>query len=158
MLNSIITPLKTILTRKPPIFVLVPFVFAAIIVLLKWGITPVAPAVFFLAGTGLGIYFMDIAEVFFRLQPSPFRTAVFCAGFAVVAAFVVSSTGSAFASGLVFAVYITLLLWQLGEFSVAGHLGSWYEMFVGRVSRDTQLAGLGIFILFFAVITWIFLH
>lgn len=158
MFQSVLSDARRIILRKPPVFVLVPFAWAIFIIAVKWGIYPVLPSVLFLLGCGMGIYFLDLAEVFFRLNPSPFRSVVFLTGFTIVSLYVVSSAGSSLASGLVFAIYLTLILWQTGEAIILKNFDSWYEMFVGTVNRSVQWGIYLAFIFIFAFETWIFLH
>ena len=106
----------------------------------------------------VGVYFLDIAEVFFRLNPSPFRSVVFAAAFALVSLFIVTSSGSVLASGLVLSVYLTLILWQIGEWGIQGSVGSWYKMVEGPVAIQTQKLLLVGFIVVFLLNTFLFIR
>lgn len=139
-----------ILKEKSPIFILTILIYLCIVGLLTWGIKPPLQALWYLAGGLIGIFFLDIAEAFFRLTPSPFRSIVFAAAFAGVSFFVISSSGSMIAAGLVLSLYFTMILWQVGEWRVTGNLNSWYQMVAGPVPTRTQqwvlIAFVGLFL------------
>ena len=140
---------KNVLLKKPAFFVVVSLVYLVFVGFLKWRFAPPVTSLWYLAGGILGIYFLDIAEVFFHLSPSPFRSVVFAAAFAGVSFFVVSSSGSNIATGLVLSLYLTLILWQIGEWQIHGNLSGWYQMVAGPVAEATQrwilLAFIGLF-------------
>ncbi len=147
-----------VIARKPPLFLIISLVYLALTAFLKWGMPPLTDAIYFAIGGVLGIFFLDIAEVFFNLTPSPFRTIVFVAGFAVVSFFIVSSSDSQLAKGLVLSLYLTLLLWQLGEWQVRGNLASWYAMVAGEVAVSMQQWVLIGFLVLFLVETYLFVQ
>ncbi len=128
-----------IIRKKPLVFLVISVVYALGVGVMKWGIAWPPQAFLYFAGAIMGVYFLDAAEVFFRLTPSPFRSIVFIAGFAIVSFFVVTSSGSFVGSGLVLSLYLSLLLWQIGELAVAGNLNSWYRMVSGVPQRAHQL-------------------
>ncbi len=129
---------KAVLRQKPRIFVYISLIYLLIIVLAKWVLHPSLDALWFFAGGALGIYFLDAAEIFFALNPSPFRSVVFGALFAAVAFFVVTSSTGTIGSGLVLSLYLQMLLWQIGEWKVTGNVNSWYRMVAGPVSPSSQ--------------------
>lgn len=145
-----------VVARKPPLFLIISLLFLALTAFLRWGIALSTDAVYFAVGGALGIFFLDIAEVFFSLSPSPFRSVVFAAGFAIVSFFVVSSSDSLLGKGLVLSLYLTLLLWQLGEWQLRGNLESWYRMVAGSVSVQVQQWLLIGFVVLFLVETYLF--
>ncbi len=147
-----------IINRKPVLFVVAALGYLTIVGFLKWWITPPWTALWFMAGGMLGIYFLDIAEVFFNLTPSPFRSIVFSAAFVLVSFFVVTSSGSLLASGLVLSLYLTLILWQLGEWQVRGNLSSWYQMVAGPVEQNIQRWGVVLFTFIFLVESYLFIR
>lgn len=147
-----------IIVRKPLIFLTVSLAYLLLVGFLKWRLVPPISALWFLVGGAIGIYFLDIAEVFFHLTPSPFRSIVFCALFVIVSFFIVTSSGSFLASGLVLSLYVTLILWQAGEWQLRGNLDSWYRMIAGPVSGKTQQAGLIVFGAFFLLETILFIR
>lgn len=130
--------LRVLLQRKPIIFLFGNFCYVVLAYLLRWNIHPTMNAVWFFVGSILGMYFLEAAEEFFRLDPSPFRSIVFVGLFAIVSFFVVSSSGSFLAIGLVLSIFLTLLLWQLGEWVTAKHLNRWYEMLADPVPIRVQ--------------------
>jgi hypothetical protein len=102
--------IEELIKRKPPIFLIVSLAYLAGVGFLKWQIHPPIWALAYLGGGLLGVYFLDIAEVFFSLTPSPFRTITFQALFVLVSFFVITSSGSLLATGLVLSMYLTMLL------------------------------------------------
>lgn len=147
-----------IIRKKPLLFVVTSLVYLLLIGFLKWQVRPPVFAVWFLVGGVIGVYFLDAAERFVALTPSPFRSIVFLALFVIVSFFVVTSSGSLLASGLVLSLYLSLLLWQLGEWEVAKNLSSWYRMVAGPVSVSVQQWVLVIFIIIFLIETYLFLR
>ncbi len=99
-----------IIRRKPPLFLLLSLGFLVLVGVVKWRISPPLAAMWYVAGGLVGVYFLDAAEVFFALDPSPFRSHVFAGAFAVLALFVLTSSGSLLAQGLVLSIAVTLVL------------------------------------------------
>lgn len=150
--------IKAIVQKKPQLFFIVSIGYLLLTGFLRWKLQPVSGALLYLAGGIVGIYFLDTAEVFFNLTPSPFRSIVFQTLFAAVSFFIISSSGSLFASGLVLILYLTLLLLCLGELKVVGNLGSWYRMVAGDVPVKTQRIILVIFTGIFLLETYLFIR
>lgn len=146
-----------IIRRKPLMFLIVSLGYLIVVGLLKWHLTPPLTALWFLVGGAIGVYLLDGAEVFFALNPSPFRSVVFLAAFIVVSLFVTTSSGSLLAQGLVFSLYLSLILWQVGQWQYSGNLNDWYRMVASPVSTTGQRWGLILFILIFVVETLLFL-
>ena len=96
--------------------------------------------------------------MFFHLSPSPFRSIVFAAAFVVVSLFVVTSSGSMLASGLVLSLYLSLILWQVGEWHVRGNLNEWYRMITGPVPAGCSGGEWCYFIVLFFVETYLFIR
>ncbi|MBI3577283.1 hypothetical protein HY086_04560 [Candidatus Gottesmanbacteria bacterium] len=142
---------EELIKRKPTIFLIVSLTYLVAIGLFKWQIHPPFLGLAYLAGGLLGVYFLDIAEVFFSLTPSPFRTITFQALFVLVSIFVVTSSGSFLATGLVLTMYLTMLLWQVGEWKVSGNLSGWYRAIAAPVpvpiQRSILIAAVVIFLL-----------
>ena len=149
---------KELIRSKPRIFVYITGVYLLVMVLIKWLTNPSLDALWFFVGGAIGIYFLDAAEIFFGLQPSPFRSIVFGTLFAVVAFFVVTSSASMVGIGLVLSLYLQMLLWQVGEWRVNKNLDSWYRMGAGPVSIYTQRSILIIAFIIFLVETIIFVR
>lgn len=155
-----------IIKKKPLVFLIISIVYALGIGVVKLGIPSASlkasawpwEAGLYFAGAILGVYFLDGAEVFFRVSPSPFRSIVFMAAFAVVSFFIVTSSGSFVASGLVLSLYLSLILRQVGEMQIAGNLNSWYRMVAGSVSISVQRWILFVFIAFFVLETVLFIR
>lgn len=150
--------MKELIRSKPRIFVYITSVYLLLLVLLKWLTNPSLDALWFFLGGAIGIYFLDAAEIFFGLQPSPFRSIVFGALFAIVAFFVVTSSASMVGIGLVLSLYLQMLLWQVGEWRVNKNLDSWYRMVAGPVSASTQRTILIVSFVIFFVETILFVR
>lgn len=155
-----------IIKKKPVLFLAVSVAYALVVGVLKWGIPSASlrvnawppQAFLYFIGAILGVYFLDGAEVFFNLKPSPFRSIVFAVGFTVVSLFIVTSSGSFVASGLVLSLYLSLILWQIGELQISGNLNSWYRMVAGAVSLNIQQWILFVFMAFFILETFLFIR
>ncbi len=146
-----------IVKRKPPLFLILSLGYLILVGLLKWQIHPPIGAFLFLLGGAIGVYFLDGAEVFFALNPSPFRSIVFVGAFVIVSLFVSTSSGSLLAQGLVFSLYLTLILWQVGQWQYSGNLNDWYVMIATPVSVTVERWGLILFTLIFLIETALFL-
>jgi len=131
--------LKQIIKAKPQWVVLLIFSYILILGVLKWRITPDLTTVYYLIGGLFGVYFMDIAEVVFDIHPSPFRSILFVLLFGVVSFFVVTSSGSTFAIGLVLSLYFTLFLMAAEEWQEKGNLNGWYTLFKVSPQKHMQL-------------------
>src|SRR3989344_2232475 len=149
---------NTLIRQKPRIFVYITAAYLLAVVLLKWLFHPSFDALWFVLGGAIGIYFLDGAELFFALNPSPFRSVVFQALFAVVAFFVVTSSTSTMGSGLVLSLFLQMVLWQVGQWNAFGNLDSWYRMVAGSVEPKTQRLILGVSGIVFLVETYIFVR
>jgi hypothetical protein len=146
-----------IVKRKPPLFLIVSLGYLILVGLLKWHLSPPLGALWFLIGGAIGVYFLDAAEVFFALNPSPFRSVIFAGAFVIVSLFVATSSGSLLAQGLVFSLYLTLILWQVGQWQYSGNLDDWYRMIAAPVTTTVERWGLIIFTLIFLIETFLFL-
>ncbi len=149
---------KELIRNKPRIFVYISLVYFLLVGLLKWVMHPSLDALWFFLGGAIGVFFLDAAEIFFALNPSPFRSVVFGALFSVVAFFVVTSSTGTIGSGLVLSLYLQMLLWQIGEWRINGNLNSWYHMVAGPVAETTQRSILIISMVIFIVETYIFIR
>ena len=129
---------RELIRNKPRIYLYASIVYLLIVILLKWVRHPSPDAVWFLIGGGIGMFFLEAAEIFFALRPSPFRSIVFGVLFSVVSFFVVTSSESPVGIGLVLSLYFQMILWQVGEWRIRGNLDSWYRMVTDVVSPATQ--------------------
>ena len=120
--------IKAILKAKPRWIVLLIFSYILILGVLRWRLSPDLSTVFYLLGGLAGVYFMDFADLVFDIHPSPFRSIVFILFFGVVSFFIVTSSGSMFATGLVLSLYFTLFLLQAEEWQEFKNLNSWYTL------------------------------
>lgn len=147
-----------IIQGKPPLFVIAGLIYLLAVGFFRWQMTPSLDTLYFLGGGFLGIYFLDIAEAFFHLAPSPFKSIVFVGLYTAISFFVVTSSSSFVARGLVLTVYLMLLLLQISEWRKTGNLVSWYEMVAGVVSVSTQELLLAVFGVIFFVETYLFIR
>jgi hypothetical protein len=130
--------LKAIIQAKPKWVVLLIFAYSVILGVLKWRLAPDISTVYYLVGGLAGVYFMDLADLVFDVKPSPFRSIIFVILFGAVSFFVVSSSGSMFATGLVLSLYFTLLLLQAEEWQEYRNLNTWYTLVKAPPSAKTQ--------------------
>lgn len=149
---------KEILRRKPSAFLISSVAYFLIVIFTKWWIYPTLSTIFFLVGAGVGLYFLDIAEVLFSVHPSPFRTIVFFALFAVVSLFVITSSASMLATGLVLSIFLTMLLWQIGEWTLMKNLNSWYRVLADPVPASVQRIIMYLSVIVFLIETSIFIR
>ncbi len=140
----------TLFIRKKPLFFLsVSLIYLALTAFFRWGLHPEWGILTYVIGGFLGIYILDAFEEFIRITPSPFRSVVFVGGFVVVSLFVVTSSVGFVAKGLVGTIYITLILWMLGEWQSTGTLNSWFTMIATPTSvRQQQIFTIIFFALF----------
>jgi hypothetical protein len=150
--------LKQIISRKPLLFLVISLGYLGLLGFVKWFIHPPLDAVWFILGGLIGVYLLDVAEVFVAISPSPFRSIVFAGAFVVLSLFVVTSANSMLADGLVLTLYLSMLLWQLGEWQISGSLNTWYRTVEEPVSVSRQRWGMIIFAAFFVVETLLFLR
>ncbi len=147
-----------IIQKKSSGAVLIHLLYFLFIGFAKWRLTPAVPTLLFFTGGLVGMYFLDVAEEFFNLSPSPFRSVVFIIGFTLVSFFVVTSTGSMLGIGLVLSLFLTLIIWQATEWRRQGNLNRWYMMIAGVLPQYMQRLVLVAFILLFIVETVLFLR
>lgn len=150
--------LRQLIRRKPQIFLIISLVYIFITGILKWHTSFVWDMVWFPLGGLLGVYFLDAAELFFAVSPSPFRSIFFMALYSIVGFFVVSSSANGFGSGVVLIVYLQLLLWQYGQWKVQGNLDSWFRVPTGSVPIMTQRAALLAFVGVLLLQTYFFIR
>lgn len=147
-----------IIRKKPLVFLVVSVAYTLGVGVLKWSIAWPPQAFLYFSGALIGVYFLDAAEVFFNLTPSPFRSIVFMAAFVVVSLFIVTSSGSFVGSGLVLSLYLSLLLWQIGELQITGNLTSWYRMVSGVPVVNQQKWMVVLLAAVFLVETYLFIR
>ena len=120
--------LKAVIQTKPSWIVFLIFTYIVILGVLKWRTTSDVTTVYYLVGGLIGVYFMDIAALLFDVSPSPFKSIIFVILFGAVSFFVVTSSGSMFARGMVLSVYLSLLLSQAEDWQEYHNLDSWYVL------------------------------
>ena len=150
--------ITAIISRKPLLFLFISLAYLILVGFFKWFIHPPLGAVWFILGGVIGVYLLDATEVFVAITPSPFRSIVFAGAFVVLSLFVVTSANSMLADGLVLTLFLSMLLWQLGQWQITGNLNAWYRMVEGPVSVSRQKWGMIIFAALFVVETLLFLR
>lgn len=150
--------LKQIISRKPPFFLVISLGYLGLLGFAKWFIHPSLETLWFIFGGVIGVYLLDAAEVFVAITPSPFRSIVFAGAFVILSLFIVTSANAMLADGLVLTLYLTMLLWQIGEWQITGNLNSWYRMVEGPVAPALQRWGTIIFTILFVIETLLFLR
>ena len=148
--------LLTIIKRRPPMLLVLPLVYLFMMALVKWQLSPQIGTVYFLVGGVVGLFFMDAAEVFFKLEPSPFRSILFAAGLAVVSTFLITSSDSFTAIGLVLSLSLNIILWQLGEWQLRKNMNSWYQLIAVQVKPEVQRVISACFVLLFLIQSLLF--
>ncbi|MBU1327094.1 hypothetical protein KKB64_04285 [Patescibacteria group bacterium] len=146
-----------IIRKKPLMLLATSLSYICLTGLLKWRLNLPIEAIWYITGGLLGVYFLDFAEEFFHLTPSPFRTMVFAGLFTVVSLFIVSSSVSFVGRGLVLSVYLTMILRLVAEWRVCGNLDSWCRMVAGPVSAQAQRWLFAAFFLVFILATALFI-
>lgn len=147
-----------LLKCKPRLYLISAALFTASLILIKWNLHPDWSIIWFILGSIIGIYFLDFAEHFFKLNPSPFRSVIFQALFLVVSLFIITSAGSFLASGLVLNFYLQLVLLEVGEWQLTGSVHNWYRLLPESISPKSEKIGALIFIAGFVGVTILFLR
>lgn len=157
-MNTAVQFFTDILRKKQTVFIVLPLLFLFVTAFIKWFRFPSIDTLLYAFGGIIGIFFLDIAEELFHVSPSPFRSILFFALFICVSFFIITSSGSALASGLVLSLYLTLLLWQIGEWRVTGATESWYRMVAVSVPVASQRWIYGVSWALFVVLTGLFIR
>jgi hypothetical protein len=150
--------IKAIIRRKPLYVSVLSLVFTVGLILIKWNIHPTVVTLLFFGGAVIGYFMLDFAEVFLKLTPSPFESVIFCAGFTAVSLFIITSSGSAVASGLVLIMYLTLIVRLIHYWKQNGNLNNWFQMLSDPIPQKNQLYILIIFIFIFCLESFIYLR
>lgn len=130
--------LKQIIFSIPFVLFITSFLYLLAIGLLKWGMAPTANALWLITGGIIGIYFLDIAEAVFAVKPSPFRSIIFLVLFVLVSFFIITSSGSTLAVGLVLTLFLHFLWLLLAEWKKIGNITSWFQMTAVNPSPSVQ--------------------
>jgi hypothetical protein len=149
--------IKQRLLAKPPFLVIIPTVYFLILIFIKWKLALPIDALWFFVGAMLGIFLLDIAEVYSNVNPSPFRSILFCGALLVLGFYIVTSTNEAIAKGLILSLLLTLVLYQYGEWLVKKNLDTWYALFIGSVPEIVEKIVLVIFTVLFVFESFLFL-
>lgn len=156
LVSDISDMIKDIVRLKPFQYVVINSVILLFIGFFHWYRNISFDVFWFLLGGVFGIYFIDVADGIVSMRPSPFRSVIFQILFAIISFFLITSSTSYFAIGLVLSSFIQMLLIQLDEWKRLRNLDSWYHMIDVNVGPSIQrniLAGffvlLGVQILLF---------
>lgn len=135
--------------KKQYLPLLITVFYLIFLIIFHWGFKVKPEILLFLAGGILGVYFLDLADVLFKISPSPFKNVLFQAIFVPFSLFVLTSSGSLFGTGLVLLIFGNMLLSQWQEFAKNGNIGSWFWIVKKEFDISTQQ-------LYFAVMVGIF--
>lgn len=135
--------------KKQYLPLLITVFYLIFLIIFHWGFKVKPEILLFLAGGILGVYFLDLADVLFKISPSPFKNVLFQAIFVPFSLFVLTSSGSLFGTGLVLLIFGNMLLSQWQEFAKNGNIGSWFWIVKKEFDIPTQQ-------LYFAVMVGIF--
>ncbi len=142
--------------QKPVLLVAVPLLYFILVIFSKWRFSLSFDILFFLFGGVVSIYAIDVAEMIAKIRPSPFRSIGFVIGLVIVGFYVLTSTVSMIASGLVLGLLLNILLFQISEWKVKKHLDSWYQMVGSSIPPSVQQAGIFLLGIVFLLQTIIF--
>lgn len=131
-------------------------VYLLIIVLLHWRLKISFDIVYFVAGGIIGVYFLDLADMVFKINPSPYRNVFFQAAFVLMALFVLTSSGSLFGAGLVFAIYFSMIMSQALELREKGNLNGWFSLIKKEIPLNGQKIYLTMVFLIFLLLNLLF--
>ena len=124
--------------KKPPLFVLLPISLLFILLLLKWQFTfPIISLTFFLGGV-IGIYLLEIAEVFVNSHPSPFRTMLFMLLLGVTTFYTISSTNSYFAKGICLFLLLDLVMKYTLQWKKGSSLDEWFSLLFDNLNSQVK--------------------
>lgn len=147
---------------------LITVIYLIFLIIFHWGLKLKLEILLFLAGGILGVYFLDLAELLFKIsplgvnlqaepsgrgprgEPSPFKNVLFQTIFVPFSLFVLTSSGSLFGAGLVLSIFLAMLLKQWQELRLEGNINNWFWIVKKDFPLKTQQ-------LYFAVMSGIFI-
>lgn len=136
--------------KKQYLPLLITVFYLIFLIIFHWGFKVKPEILLFLAGGILGVYFLDLADVLFKISPSPFKNVLFQAIFVPFSLFVLTSSGSLFGAGLVLSISLGMLFSQWQEFALSGNINNWFSLIKKKFSPANQqvyfVAMLGIFV------------
>lgn len=147
-----------LLLQKPSALIVASLVYILVVSLLHSGFRIEIGTFLFILGGLFGMYVLDAAELFFHLVPSPFRTIFFSGLVTIVSFFIITSSGSLFATGIVLLLVLHLLLLQLGEWKIAGNINSWFRIIAVCPQVPIQLRIIGVELVLFISLTILFIR
>lgn len=127
-----------------------------IIVLLHWRFKISFDIIYFVAGGIMGVYFLDLADMVFKINPSPYRNVFFQAAFVLMTLFVLTSSGSLFGAGLVFSIYLSMITGQWLEIKKSGRIDGWFALIKTPIASASQIAYLCVITIVFALLNFLF--
>ena len=131
--------------------------YLAIVIILHWKLHPDLSIIYFLGGGILGVYFLDLADLVFKISPSPYRNVFFQAVFILMTLFVLTSSGSLFGSGLVLAIYLSMILGQFLELKEKGNLSDWFSLIKKEIDMSSQRIYLTVVFVIFLLVNLLFI-
>lgn len=131
-------------------------IYLLTVILLRWKLHPDLGILYFLAGGIVGVYFLDLADMVFKINPSPYRNVFFQAAFVLMALFVLTSSGSLFGAGLVFSIYLSMITGQWLEIKKSGRIDGWFALIKTPIAPVSQIAYLCVITIIFALLNFLF--
>lgn len=132
-------------------------VYLLIIVLLHWRLKISFDIVYFVAGGIIGVYFLDLADMVFKINPSPYRNVFFQAAFIIMTLFVITSSGSLFGAGLVFSIYLSMIMSQWLEIKKSGRIDGWFALVKTPIASSSQITYLCVISVIFVLLNLLFI-
>lgn len=145
--------------KYPPILsVVLTASLSVVLAIAKWKLQFDWDMLFFIVGSWIGLFFLDIAEAIFDL--STFRNVIVEAIVVLLGMFVITSSASALGSGVVLFFFFRILFEQGQEFVKTRRITSWFtpsSLFVSKeIEQAVFFGGILLFlaetVLFFLVI------
>lgn len=150
--------IKNIVLSKSRNIIGYTLIYIIFIYIARWRLTFNFDGLLILAGAVVGIFILDIAEDVVRTNPSPFRSVLFYAAFLPVCLFIVSSSNSAAAAGLVLALHITMIANIRKDLATDGQINKYFTYLKVDLTPQNQKNLIVLFALFLAVETLIFVR
>ncbi len=133
------------------------FGYLLLLILFHWQLNFDWSILFFLGGGILGVYFLDLADLVFKIEPKPYRNVFFQTAFILMTLFIITSSGSLMGAGLVLSIYLNMILSQFKEIQEKGNLDEWFKLIKREVDIKTQKIYLGVISGAFLLLNLLFL-
>jgi hypothetical protein len=150
MYNKLVYYTQQLGRRTSLLLLIITVSYLLFLTILRWKTNLDWRILFFLGGGILGVYFLDLADILFKISPSPFKNVLFQAIFVPFSLFVLTSSGSLFGAGLIFSIFLSMLFGQWQEFGKSGNISNWFWIVKVDFPPKTQQ-------IYFAVMSGIFI-